>query len=462
MKYIVAFVALILSVYYLYQVKYKSTRVVWLIYFELIYNLIIKFIIGNLGFPSVLNYVSDMVLLWIIFEFLMQNGRKELIVPKSMKIGCLILFLISIVSYVLNLYSPFLYIWGFRNNFRFIIFAIMCAVYLDRRDIKTIFDILYGFILVNIIATTYQYFFVSYNVLSKGDFISGLFSNGAERGGNASLNWLLCIVCTYVIVQYLNKEEKLHKLLICLCSSIYMAALAEIKLFFIQLVIIGALAIILCRKSLKAFGVVLIGVTSLVVGIRLLYYAFPSFANFFNVKDILAYVSEGGGYAGTGVNARIDRLTAIPYVFEHFLPSALKKAVGIGLGNADYSSFSFLTSSFYNINNWTGYTFFYSAFITVELGIVGLVTYLGIILNYFRKAVLVKSKMSGDKTIKQFVIIMSVICLIMIFSNQTMKLEASAYLVHCVLAFPFVISKTSDNTQGNYSKIKKIRFRILR
>lgn len=145
MKYIVALIALILSIYYLYQVRRKSTRTVWLIYFELIYNLIIKFMIGNLGLPSILNYVTDAVLAWILLEYFMQKDARKLTIPKSLKVSFMILFLVSLVSYVLNLYSPLLYIWGFRNNFRFLLFALMCAVYLDKSDIKTIFDIIYGF-----------------------------------------------------------------------------------------------------------------------------------------------------------------------------------------------------------------------------------------------------------------------------------------------------------------------------
>lgn len=459
MKYIAALLALIMSIYYLYQVKRKSTRVVWLIYFEIIYNMIIKFMIGNLGLPLILNYFSDFILIWIIIEFLVQKGKKGLVIPKSLIIGFLILIFISVISFIYNLYSPFLYIWGFRNNFRFLLFAMMCAVYLDHDDIKTIIEILFGYFLLNILIVTYQFFFISYTDFAIGDFISGLFSNGAERGGNASLNWLMSIVCTYAIVQYLNKEAKIQKFIICLTGSLYMAALAEIKLFFVQIIIIGILAMIICKKSFKSFGFLILGICMLGISIKLFYYLFPDFANFFKKDRILAYVLEGGYSSGKTRDIGINRFTAITYVFKHYLQSNIDKLIGIGLGNADFSSFSFLTSYFYTKNNWSGYTFFYSAFITIELGIIGLISYILIILNYLRKAITVKINSYEDKSIKQSTIIISIICLAAIFSNQTMKLEASAYLVHCVLAFPFILEKQNVGYSGTNSKIKKIHIK---
>lgn len=443
MNYILAIMAIALAVYYYNRICKGKERVVKLIYFELIYNLIIKFIIGNLGLPSLLNYITDFILIWILAEYFCQKKYKKLFVPKSL-VFCLSIFvLISIISFVLNLYSPMLYLWGFRNNCRFLIFAMMCAVYLKREDIPKIMNILFGFFLLNIVVVTYQAFFVTYSEISKGDFISGLYSNGVERGGNASLNWLMCIVCTYYIVQYLNKKTTMFNMLIAIAGSMYMSTVAEIKIFYIQIIIIGIVSLLICRKSFKTIGFVIVGITVLILGARALYALFPDFADFFKLENMLDYVTRDTGYGSGGRETKvgIDRLTAIPFVLNNFLVDPIDKIFGIGLGNADYSSFSFLTSSFYENNSWSGYQFFYSSFITIEMGLAGLMCYLIVIFNYIKTAVKLKVKTIEDKSIKQFVIIISMISILMLFSNQTMKIEASAYLVHCILVLPYILMK---------------------
>ena len=158
---------------------------------------------------------------------------------------------------------------------------------------------------------------------------------------------------------------------------------------------------------------------------------------------MLDYVTRDTGYGSGGRETKvgIDRLTAIPFVLNNFLVDPIDKIFGIGLGNADYSSFSFLTSSFYENNSWSGYQFFYSSFITIEMGLTGLMCYLIVIFNYIKTAVKLKAKTIEDKSIKQFVIIISMISILMLFSNQTMKIEASAYLVHCILVLPYILMK---------------------
>lgn len=458
MKYILSFLAVALMLYDYDKIRKGSRRVVKLIYFELLYNLVIKFLIGSLGLTSMLNYVTDAVLIWILAEFMYQKGEKR--IPLSLVICASLLWVSSILSYALNVYSPLLYLWGFRNNFRFILYAMMCAAYLRKRDIETIMDILYGFFLLNILVVTYQFFFVSYSESAIGDFISVLFSNGARRGGNASLDWLMCIVTTYAIVKYLNKTGSLKNAMICIAGSLYMASLAEIKLYFLQLVMIGLLSILICKKSFKSFGFALLGIIGLFIGIQFLYWAFPKFADFFNMETIIGYVTKSGGYSSRGYSSGVDRATAFSYVLEHFLHTFSQRVFGIGLGNADFSSFAALTSEFYRRNSWSGYMFFSSSFVTVELGILGFILYATYFANYIRfsaKKVQTKSALtSAEKSVLHTVIIIGLMSFVMILSNQTMKMETSAYMVNCVLTFAFVVCKDNDSSEAGQSLISDI------
>lgn len=439
MKYLLVLMTIILAAYHIIRVWRTSSHVVTLIYLELIYNLCIKFLIGNLGLPSLLNYVTDVILILMLLEALF-NPRRQY-PSRSIMLSFAVLFVFSIVSYIFNMYSPLLYLWGFRNNYRFIIFALICSAYLTPEDIKRIIKILFDFLLLNVLVVTYQFFFVSYSQSAIGDFISGLYSNGVERGGNASLNWLMCIVLTFFIVQYINKEEKILRMVICLVACCYMAALAEIKLFYLQLVIIALVAMIVGKKSWKL--VVFIGAGALILwwGIQFLYIMFPKFADFFSIDSIMNYTSNNQGYSAQKGEISINRLTVFSYVYENLISGVPKILFGIGLGNADFSSYSFLVSRFFRIYSWTGYTFFYTAVLLIENGIVGFIAYFLYIFNYFKKAILLSKRNVKYRVIKEFTFIIVIITVIMIASNQTMKMETSGYMVHCVLAFPFIIDK---------------------
>ena len=450
MKYLLSLAATVLFFFYFISVSRGSGRIVKLIYFELLYNLMIKFLIGSLGLPSMFNYVTDVVWVWIVVEFLYQRKRVHRKIPASLTACGILFFLGTLISYAMNLYSPLLYLWGFRNHFRFILFAMMCAVFLRKRDIQTIMDIFFGFFVLNLFVVTYQYFFVTYSESAIGDFISGLFSNGTERGGNASLDWLMCIVSTYSIVKYLNEKASPKKMLFCLFGSIYMAALGEIKIYFVQMVLIGILAVAICRKSFKIFAFVLAGTLCVTLGIQALYIAFPKFAGFFTLQNMIAYVTNAGGYSSRGHNIGIDRATVFTYVFRHFLTDLPGRMHGIGLGNADFSSFPALTSSFYRNYSWSGYTFFSSSFILIETGSVGLTLYLMYFANYVRYAIeklrMKQAMPKGYESVLHTAVLIGLMCFLMIFSNQTMKMETSAYMVHCILVLPFVLYRRDDQS----------------
>lgn len=444
MTIIISIMAILFACFVYRKNRRGRGRVAKLIYIELIYNLVIKYLIGNMHLPSALNYVTDLILIWILLEYFHQKKSKMIVIPKKLSTCIWLFFFASLASYIINIYSPVLLLWGMRNNFRFLVFAMMCVVYLRKDDIERIMSILYGFLFFNVLVVTHQALFTTYSMAAKGDFISGLFSNGLERGGNASLNWLMCIVCTYYIVKYLNKDGKLDKVLISVAGSMYMAAVAEIKLFFIQIIIIGLLALMLCRKSFKTIVISVGGFVGIVFAIRWMYELFPEFKNFFNIESVLLYVTRNSGYGSSIRNGAmgIDRMTAIPFIMNNFLITPIQRLFGIGLGNADYSgSFAFLTSSFYRQYGLLGYQYFYYAFLFLETGFVGLIMYINIILNYMSAALSLSDEGVSNRTIKYFTIIISVMLVIMMISNVTMKIEASGYMVHCVLCFAFLQKK---------------------
>ena len=441
MNYIISILAVLQALYLMKRVQKGRSRVVCLIYFQIIFNLIIKFIVGNTVVPSMFNYISDVVTVWILAEYFHQTGGKITSIPRNMLIFSGLLMGISILSYLMNFYSPLLYLWGARNNFRFLVFGMMCVAYLEKRDIGQIMDILFCFFLSNILVVTYQVFSVSYGAASVGDFISGLYSNGTERGGNGAMGWLMCLVCAYEAVRYLNGQMHGRRLAVSIIGSLYIAAVAEIKLFFLEIVVIGVLAMLFCKKTRRTLRFAALSAAALLVGVELLYLLFPQFAGFFRLRSMIRYVSSDHGYNSTGKNGGLDRLTAVSYTLRYFLTTWPRKLLGIGLGNADFSSYSFLTSDFYRKNGWNGYTYFSTSMVTLELGLVGLGAYYLWFLNLLGCALKTPVQSTEENSIRIFSGISAVIAFLMIFSNQTMKLEASAYMVQCVLAFPYILRK---------------------
>ena len=444
MNYIISLLAMLQAGYYMRRVNQETADSPWevrLIYFELIYNLIIKFIVGNTAAPSALNYVSDLVLLMILFGYLRRTGGRIREIPRSLLALGGGLLALTLVSYALNLYSPLLYLWGLRNNFRFVLFAMMCAAYLTRRDIDRIMEILFGFFLTNIAVVTFQFLTLDHYRQSFGDFISGLFSNGGQRGGNESLAWLICIVCTWETVKFLNEGVNLGRLIACWLGALYMAALAEIKLVILLLVLSCGMALLLCRKTKRSVALIGFSVLALFIGVQILYLIFPKFDQFFTLERMLSYVTNQEGYASSGVADGLDRLTAIPYVYENYLHTWSERLFGIGLGNADYSGFAFLTSPFYVQNSWTGYSFFSSAFLTLELGAIGM---LGFMIWYVNSACVAFSLRTGtiwEKSVRDAGIIFGLTALLILFTNQSLKLESAAFTVNCILIFPFLLCK---------------------
>ncbi len=457
MLYLICIMTLALSAYYMWTICRVRVGPVRWIYFEIIYNCFIKFLIGNLGLPSALNYVSDLILIIIVFYyFYYKKSGMKITIPSSLKWVIGIYFVITLLSYFVNLYSPLLYIWGFRNNMRFLIFAMMCAVFLKRRDIYTFLDILFGYFILNIFVVTYQFFFKGYNYNAIGDFISGLYAAGEKRGGNSALNWLLCIICAAAIIQYFNKEKSIWYLIVAIAGSTYMATLSELKVFFIEIIVISVVCICVSKKSLRLTIFLMLSVVALYAGIQVIYILFPNFNRFFTLETILAYATNESGYIGDG---SINRLTAIRYVFRNFLTSISERLIGIGFGNSEYSSYSFFTSQFYLRNSWTAYQWFYGPIILIETGILGLFSFILIIVNYLYRNVKLKIENIKDNSLRSISLIVGILSLAMLFYNQSMKLETAGYMVQLFLCFPYILEKKEDFCSCQKSIVKtKVRF----
>ena len=106
-----------------------------LLYGLIVYSMIVKFLVGDVGFPSFANYVCDGLLL-LTLALSLRRPREGYIPSYGLRLVAATLFLfwiVATVSALVNLVSPILYVWACRNTFR--LFGILfCCVRLFSRD----------------------------------------------------------------------------------------------------------------------------------------------------------------------------------------------------------------------------------------------------------------------------------------------------------------------------------------
>ena len=413
-----------------------------LIKLQILYNCVIKFLIGHFHLPSMANYLTDAITLALFLLMLSESKGK---IKKNPQILFFVsFFVVTIISYAINMYSPLLYIWGARNIFRFYVFFFSCVHYMDSSACYEIFEILKKIFWVNFALICIQKWILHY----IGDGCSGLYSLGNRSGGNGSINILMCIVVAYVLAGYMTRKASLQSLLMYVVATIAIAAFIELKFYFIELVILFALFSVAQHFSAKTFAISIAVVGILMVGANILERIYPSFTGIFTIDGI---VQNSLIY---GTSDSIGRLSGMEMVLQNYLLTIPQKLFGLGLGNADYSlSFSFLTSEFYRQHGVNGYTFFISTWMLLELGILGIFFYLAPIFY----AIFMSWQFRTDKTQTAYLaLFFSVITILQFFYNQMLRVETSGYLMQLALALIYIYKKERILRRSQDGKDSKI------
>lgn len=424
-----------------------------LILFQIGYNLVIKYCIANWGFPSFLNYVSDLVTVILLYKIILSTSNNNKILYTPLVKLVLIFLAWGLITFIFNWYNPLYLLWGLRNSFRFYVFLVACVVFLTKEDIYIIFDILYFFFICNLILVSIQYWIQNLRM----DFVSGLYSMGESSGGNGALNMLMVLICIIIIVRYIQKEVSIYKTCVVILGSFYMATLSELKVVYMEIILIVILSILFTKFSFRKLILILSVGLSLYFAVQMLYEYYPIFSEFFSLQTILDYASGNQGYTS---NNDINRLSSIQYVFNNFLFGLKSRIFGVGLGNADYSSnFSFLTTPFYNSYSDTNYTWFSVPFILIEMGIIGLILFFMVFILTFITAVKLKNCTKDTKE-KSLFIISQITCamsVILSIYNSSLRIESAGYMLYAILSIPFIL-------QYNFCRLRKIKrkkFRIV-
>ena len=396
-----------------------------LIYIQIIYNCFIKFFVVDIGIPSFFNYVTDIITAFLLLMLVKsQNYKIKKVKPL---IYAVVLLLLNIVSFVLDFSSPILFIWGFRNIYRFYIFFYTCYFILDYEDVFKIFEILEKILIINFFVCAFEYFIRHIDY----DFLGGLFGNGVE-GGNAPLNILMILVSGYVVLMYLYKKKSLNEVIFISVSCFAIAIVAEMKMFFFEYIVLFICVMLFIKKDLKivifSLSVIIIGVIAASAYGKM----YSNNLNFLSIDFIKDYAFERTYGGATDIN----RLSAISIINERIYDSNLKyRLIGMGLGNAETGAYSFITSSFYNMyGERIKYNWFSHAFMYVESGYIGLLLYVMFFIRILRDSI----KRRQEGIIYQLSIIVSAICLMMIIYNNTLRVESMGYTLFALLTIPYL------------------------
>lgn len=403
--------------------------------------ILLPFLLGTLqellGLSRGIRYLLDgawvlLLLFWARSGF-RTNGKG---------IGRLALWAAAFLGYTLlvsaaRLSVPAYYLWGARNSFRFYAAFFTFAAFLTPEEVEgylTAFDRLFW---INFVVSLFQFFILG----KKGDFLGGIF--GTQSGVNADTNLFFLIVVTKSLLFYLEKRESPWRC-VCKCAAaLLVAALAELKFFFAEFLLVLALAVFFTGISRRKFRVILAGFGAAILGAALLNGVFPQFDRWFSVEWFFENAASRKGYTSSG---DLNRLNAISVIGERWLTGWDERLLGLGLGNCDTSGYAFLSTPFYKKFSYMHYTWMSHAFLYLETGYLGLIFYFGFFLLTFAEIRAVEKRSEGlTGTCCRMGKILAICCLILTVYNASLRSEA-AYMAYFVLAIPFALQGPSTKS----------------
>lgn len=410
----------------------KKSQNEWVILFILMLTLLYGII--DLVNVSALKYTMDIAWVFLLVTLALNQFR---IPNKELKASfrCIWIFLVlTWVGFIISGGPIKYYLWGFRNNFRFFVFFLACVKFLDAEDIDGYLRLMNKLFYLHFAVAMIQYYVLGL----EQDLLGGIF--GTQEGNNGPSLMFMLIVLTHSMLSYVAKREKLVAFAVKGIMAIIIAAFSELKVFFVLYIFIMALSFLLTNFTFKKLLAVVLAIGGIVVGVGLLEKVFPNWAGWFTWESLMEIGSSTDGYTGKG---DLNRLTAIPTVWNGFLNTWPKRLLGYGLGNCDNASFSFLTSPFYERYNHLHYHWFSSAFTLLETGLLGFGVYILFFVTTFWGAVKRKKNKAADNIHCQLAMVMSIISVVLIIYNHSMRTEAG-YMMYFILALPFIGNKRKN------------------
>lgn len=410
-----------------------------LVYAQILWIMIMLWLRDVVGLPSLVTYLTDVFTVLLLFfqlHRIRNNVRCSSVTNQSRIISCILICIL--VGVILNLVNPMLVLWAARNNLRFYAFFFICIGVLDVRDIDQIFSMLKKWFWINVAMASFQYFVMGLD----DDHIGGFF--GIVEGCNAFLNILICSVMAKVISEYFTGKIKLGKLMPYLLAMVYVAVIAELKVFYVEFVLMLVVAAICTKPSVKTVLICLLGIILLGLGFYILLIIDPTVLAVLMEADALEYYLKGNGYTNSG---DLNRFTAISQIHSMFFEGDwLHSLFGFGFGNCEGSQFKFLQSEFFLQYNHLHYRWFTHAWVYLEQGALGLVLLVLFFVSVFVTTLKRKNETRAD--LYMTVLLFASTCFISLIYNCALQLEC-CYFIAFICAITFILTRAKTEVLNN-------------
>lgn len=421
----------------------RRTQPQWLCRMIIVLPFVFGTLIDLLRIPAGIKYILDFAWVSALILLIPANSHVRTVNAKfqtlSLWLWPVFFAVYAVLLYIPNYQSGLYLLWGIRNNFRYYVAFAAFSTFLSTEDVNDYFGFFEKLFWLNAVVMMVQYFALEID----GDHLGGLF--GTDFGCNGYTNLFMAVVLTRSAVMYLEGQEKLKSCAFKYLTATVLAALAELKGFFIEAIVIVVMAVVLTNFSWRKIGFALAGILTILIGSSVLVLLFPGSTDFLTIEKILKITGSTGGYTSTG---DLNRLTALSEIDNRFFDTWSLKLFGYGLGNCDVASYDFLTTPFYVANGWIHYTWLSTAFMYLETGWIGLIFFFGFFVLAYMNARKIERVCTGvSRTYCRIAKIMAILCVVVAIYNSSLRTEAG-YMAYFVLSVPSIVAKNTPSVKS--------------
>ena len=330
--------------------------------------LIVVGFLSNIGvLPGATSYVFDVVNIALLFLSLRKLGAATREV-RFFNIAVIALLAFDVSTAVVNFVAPQYAFWQAISFTRPFVWVYLLLIYWDRCDAVRFLNFLFHLQWANVLFVLFEYFVLGL----FQDNIGGFF--GTEAGCNGPLNVYLCIVCAWGLSRYLGKKMRIAPVVATMLASLLIAAVAELKFFFVEFAIIAIIVVLYSKPSWKTFLV--LGAIAVIASIGLRIFAQVNPQNYqilIDPKSMLDAADNTDLSSGYGIS-RAHSFKQINTMF--FRDDTLTNLIGFGLGSASNSSIDFFSTTFFALYGYLHYYYLSSAMLFIQTGYVGTILFL--------------------------------------------------------------------------------------
>lgn len=401
-------------------------------------NIVLTALTIDFGFPGYVIYITDLLNI-LVFLFALKKTVVFGIEATMLNTLVCIYCVYGIMGSIINYEGLIQFGWGLRNNLRFFVFLFSCTLFLRIHY----YDVLNKVVLVCFWLSLplcfvekiyYDGLYGAQSGYIVSDYIGGVLFGAS--GVNSFLNVIIFLALIYYTDIFFKNTLSIVKYVLVIMSSFYMAAVAELKVFVVEYIIILIFYILTSKRNHKQKFILTLAVlaSAFIVEMFAAYNGngAKDYSELLSVQGMLSYITNDTGYTGVG---DLNRFTGIQTMINTMWNGDYFKILfGIGMGSGEYSSF--FQSAFYNSFKYLHYYWQQINWLFIENGLVGLVLFFSTIICSWVNTV----RLKNDER-KQQIMLILVMCVIVVFYNLSLRSTEAGFLLYSYLAYPAVVKR---------------------